>query len=285
MAQIICIKNQDLTVNISTLGAELQSIICDGAEQLWQGDPAFWCGRSPILFPICGELRNNGFNYNGKHYDLRKHGFASIMEFEVEEHCDTYATFLLRSTEQTLASYPFEFELRVKYSLCGRKMTVIYETLNPSDSDMYFSVGAHESYACPEGIGEYKLVFDGEECFNCATFTPEKVIGDEFIDLGQNTRELNITDEMFDIGALMFLDLKSRGVTLVNKRTGKGRRLEYPGFDYFFVWTRPYAGYVCLEPWRGVPDFDNASGKFEEKRGINKLGPGEKDVTYHTITY
>ena len=285
MSRIICIKNEHLTVKISTLGAELQSIICDGKEEIWQGDPAFWSGRSPILFPICGELLNNGYEYEGTHYDLRKHGFASIMEFSVEELADTYATFLLTPTEETLKSYPFDFELRVKYNLTGRKMTVIYETYNPSDKDMYFSVGAHESYACPEGIEAYKLVFDMPENFNCATFTKDKVIGDEFIDLGQNTRELCVTDELFKIGALMFLDLKSRGVTLVNKATGEGRRLEYPGFDYFFVWTRPYAGYICLEPWRGVPDFANATGDFKEKRGINKLGPKEKDVTVHTITY
>ena len=285
MAKNIFIKNEDLTVEISTLGAELQSVICDGKEQIWQGDPKFWSGRSPILFPICGELLNNAYDYQGKHYDLRKHGFASIMEFEIEELASTYVTFLLKSNEQTLKSYPFEFEFRVKYNLTGRKMTVIYETYNPASEDMYFSVGAHESYACPEGIENYKLVFDMPENFNCATFTKDKVIGDEFIDLGQSTRELNVTDEIFNIGALMFLDLKSRGVTLVNKTTGEGRRLEYPGFDYFFVWSRPYAAYLCLEPWRGVPDFANGTGNFNEKRGINKLGAKEKDVTVHTIVY
>ena len=52
---IVTLKNEELTVKISTLGAEIQSIEDkNGVERLWQGDPAIWKGRAPILFPVAG---------------------------------------------------------------------------------------------------------------------------------------------------------------------------------------------------------------------------------------
>ena len=50
---LITIKNQFLTVDISTTGAEIQSARdWSGKEYIWQGDPAFWNKHAPILFPI-----------------------------------------------------------------------------------------------------------------------------------------------------------------------------------------------------------------------------------------
>ena len=39
------LKNEQLTIEISEHGAELQSIRKDVYEYLWQGDPAFWGRR------------------------------------------------------------------------------------------------------------------------------------------------------------------------------------------------------------------------------------------------
>ena len=32
---------------------------------------------------------------------------------------------------------------------------------------------------------------------------------------------------------------------------------------------------MCLEPWNGISDFDNASGNLKEKVGIEKLEKAE----------
>ena len=46
------LKNDVLTVEVNEHGAELQSIRKGETEYLWQGDPAYWGRRSPVLFPI-----------------------------------------------------------------------------------------------------------------------------------------------------------------------------------------------------------------------------------------
>ena len=53
---MITLQNQQLTVKIDELGAQLHSIKRqdNGIEYLWQGDPASWNRQAPILFPFVG---------------------------------------------------------------------------------------------------------------------------------------------------------------------------------------------------------------------------------------
>ena len=57
MPDIVRIESDQLAVEVSSLGAEMQSLRTrDGRSWGWHGDPAFWAGRSPILFPIAVKL-------------------------------------------------------------------------------------------------------------------------------------------------------------------------------------------------------------------------------------
>ena len=48
------LKNKELTVIFESKGATLHSIKDnDGVEYLWEGDPEYWSGQAPVLFPIC----------------------------------------------------------------------------------------------------------------------------------------------------------------------------------------------------------------------------------------
>ena len=72
---LITIKNQELTVTLDSAGAVLHSIVMDGREYLWQGDPAFWKRRDANLFPYVGRLTEGKYIYRGQEYSLTKHGF------------------------------------------------------------------------------------------------------------------------------------------------------------------------------------------------------------------
>ncbi|WP_390883212.1 aldose epimerase family protein [Kovacikia minuta] len=49
-------------------------------------DPALSVrGGIPILFPICGNLPDNTYTYNGQTYTLKQHGFARDLAWEVTE--------------------------------------------------------------------------------------------------------------------------------------------------------------------------------------------------------
>lgn len=282
---IITLKNEELTVEISTLGAELQSVKCRDKEYLWNGDPAVWSGRAPVLFPICGGLKEDKYTLNGKEYTLPKHGFGRKSEFSLERKEEDKAVFLLVATEETKKGFPFDFELRIGYSLVGKSIKVSYDVANKSAEDMYFSIGAHEAYATPEGVEEYYLKFEKKERLT-HNVLKGVLLTDECVVLAEDTDVLPLKSEYFDIDAITMLNLKSRKVSLCKKDESKKITVEYDGFDYMFVWTKPgkNSGYLCIEPWCGIPDIEGSSYDITEKRGINKIEPCSTFKRVHTIT-
>ena len=69
---MITLKNQSLTIRIAEMGAELKSIRKAGVEYLWEGRPEVWSGSAPLMFPICGGLRNDTYRYAGKEYTITR---------------------------------------------------------------------------------------------------------------------------------------------------------------------------------------------------------------------
>ena len=93
--KLITIKSGLLSVTISSKGAEIQSIQDkNGVERMFNGDPAFWANRAPILFPVAGGLKNDCYEWQGKWYPMPKHGFIRPLEWQVEDVKENQATFL-----------------------------------------------------------------------------------------------------------------------------------------------------------------------------------------------
>ncbi len=278
------IKSDELSVSVATLGAEIRSIRDkSGNEFMWEGDPAVWSGTAPIMFPICSGLVNDTYTYRGREYKLTKHGFAKMSEFEVETESENELTMLLRSNADTLAAYPFEFEFRANFRVEKGTLLVKYSVKNLNDGTMYFSVGAHEAYATPEGIEEYDVVFDKNE-----TLEAYELDGNLLLDKTQtvltDSAVFPLEDKYFVKDALVFLRHNSDGCTLVHRGGTRRVRIDFPGFDHLLIWHKFGAKYICIEPWNGITQRPDSDGSIENKFSIRKLAPGaEYDIT-HAIT-
>ncbi len=280
---MVTLRNEKMTVTINELGAELQNITAkDGTEYLWQGDPAFWSGRAPVLFPVCSALKNDEYNYNGKTYTMDKHGYAKFETFEVERQTETEAVFLLRSNEKSLAMYPFEYELRITYTLRGDSIDIAYDVKNPATEPLYMSIGSHEGYACPEGFGEYDVIFAQPETL---ITTPDPLNSYETKVITENESVLPMEDRYFSIDALIFKKcVKSTSVQLRHRKTGRGVQVDFEGFPYLLIWTKVGAPFLCIEPWCGITDVPDTDGNLVTKEGINRVEGGETFHRVHTIT-
>ena len=284
MAEQLILLNEQIKATFSTKGAELISLEKNGKEQIWIGNPEVWPSHAPILFPICGGLKDDKYLYNGKEYILQKHGYIRFTEFQVESKSENKIVFLHRFNEETLKQFPFEYELRIIYTLDGSSLRIDYSVKNLSKDEMYYSIGGHEGYYCPEGIEDYSIIFEKPEMFD-STVLNGNLLENFTINVGKNTCELPLKYEYFAVDALSFLDLKSRKVSLKNRKTGEERLLEFKDHDVFFVWTKPGAKYVCLEPWCGCPDFMDSEYDFRSKRSIIRLSGKEETTRTHTITF
>lgn len=284
MNKEIKISSKSLKVTISSMGAEIVSIKKGENELIWQADPNVWKGHAPLLFPICGGLKDDKFVYGGKEYIMSKHGFARKHEFEVDAASESSATFLLKSNDETRKCYPFDFELRVIYSLIENELTVTYDIKNTTDGDMYFSIGSHEAYSCPDGISEWSVIFEKDEDLIATPVDGPLLTYDENVIL-KSTRILPLKDEYFNIDALVFQNLKSRKLVLRNERTGYEIELDFDGFPYLLIWTKPNAKYICLEPWCGIPDFVDSNFDITKKKGIIRLEKGDATARIHKIVF
>lgn len=273
-----------------TRGGELISFR-DGAgtEYIWGGDPAYWSGRNPVLFPIVGTLKNNRVRFNGQEYEMSRHGFARDSEFTVAEQGGDFIVFELRESPDTLARYPFPFLLRIRHQLLEGGFATTFEVVNTGDSPLPFCVGAHTAFNCPLYSGErfedYRLVFDREEDAGSLILTDSGTLRPGgLIPILRRTDTIPLSHEPFDkLDTLIFDDLRSRGVKLIHKDTGRGVHMAFEDFPMIAFWTRSNANapYLCLEPWHGCAARDDESGEFSDKPHCITLDPGVgKSLTY-----
>ena len=277
------LKNGVLTVSVANKGAEIQSVkSADNKEYIWEGNPDFWTGHAPVLFPICGGLKDDKFVYGGREYTLNKHGFGRVKTYEGEKTDETSVTYLLRSDDETLRQYPFEFELRITYELKGNSLLVSYNVRIMGEKPMYFSIGAHEAYACPGGIEGFKIVFEKEETLD-AYVLDGNLLENNYVRIMSGCRDMPMKYDYFAVDALVFKNIKSRAVELTDGT--RKIKVEFPGHDYFLIWTKPNAEYICIEPWCGIQDNVNSDYDITKKEGIIKLDGKDAYNVSHRITF
>lgn len=276
------IENQILSVSVSTKGAELQGIrhMGNGLDYLWNGDEKFWGKKSPVLFPVVGGLKNNQYQFNDKSYVLTRHGFARDREFTVTRQEGDTLTFTLTSDESTLTLFPFSFKFSITYSLMGNRLITTYQVENTGTETMYFSLGGHPAFKVPltgnTNFEDYYLAFNMAETSGCWPLSAEGLIEKKSLPFFQNTNLLPLKKSLFYQDALVFKDLRSTSVSLKSQKIPHGLTLHFEGFPFFGIWNAKNADFVCLEPWCGIADSVDTSGKLITKEGINSMKPGEK---------
>ncbi len=276
MADWYQFENSYLTVQFSSQGAELKRLFSKpwNRELLWlpleEKDKKIWNRSSPMLFPIVGKLKGDEYHLKGKKYQMSQHGFARDREFKCIECVPTGATFLLVADQETFKQYPFCFELRVEYRLEDKKLNVTYSVKNVDRQDIYFSIGAHPGFVLGKG-DNYEIQFEKKER------------GYFQLDGGLvNWKQLNAlpsnvlvpTKELFSKDALIFKDVKSRYIDLVDLNRHETIRLHGCNTPYFGIWAKDSLPFICLEPWYGVSDDAFHDQNFETKKGIQTLAMG-----------
>ena len=267
---MVTISNGILTASFMQKGAEMKVLQKDGKDYIWPGDDKFWNRSAPVLFPICSNLKNKQYTFDGKVYNMPSHGFARDCDFSILNHSENSVSFSISSENYNPDCYPFDYELIITYTLVGKRLDVKYTVNNPADREMYFSIGAHEGYICDGGLSNYEIIFDTEENLQAFELDGTILSGNTYM-VGENCRVLPLKDEYFNIDALIFKHLRSRGMYLRNIKTDEKIRIDYKGFDYLLIWSIPGAPFVCVEPWCGITDSADTSGNLREKEGIIRL--------------
>lgn len=261
---------------INSFGAELKGLLDlkTNEEFMWNANPEYWNRTSPVLFPIVGGLKENMYTYNNKKYEMTQHGFARDNKFEVILEEKSKIVFLLTSSEETMKKYPFEFKFYIEYFLENGKLNIQYKVENISNEELLFSLGAHPAFSTPTSeeikFSDYYLEFEKKE--TASIFPLEgRNISRKKVEFLKNENRIKLVEDSFKNDAIIFKNLDSKIVSLKCEKNDRIVEMDYSDFEYIAFWNKVGAEFVCLEPWNGIADFVDASGKLEEKDGIIKL--------------
>jgi galactose mutarotase-like enzyme len=275
------LENDILKVEVVSKGAELQSIFnkTSGIEYLWNGNPAFWAKRSPVLFPIIGNLKKDSYTYQGKSYHLPRHGFARDMDFVVEKESQKEIVFLLSNNAETKLNYPFDFEFRIRYQLRGDELSTEYMVSNTGNGILLFSVGGHPAFRLPLAantvFSDYYLKFEEIENLPRWPISKDGLLLPQPIPVLTDSNRLNLSKSLFYQDALVFKYPASSEISLLSSKTTHGIRFQMGEFPFLGIWSAKDADFICIEPWCGIADAVNSNQQLEQKEGIEKLSPGK----------
>ncbi|WP_334174570.1 aldose 1-epimerase family protein [Pseudoxanthobacter sp.] len=285
-AEIVSIAAGPLTAAISALGAELQALRLGETDLMWNGDPAVWAGRAPILFPVVGELAGGEYRLNGRSFPLARHGFARRRVFEVAERTPHSVLFRLTDDAASRAVYPFAFTLDVRFTLTGAALEVAVTVTNGSAGPMPACFGFHPAFLWPlPGAGareDHAIVFEADEPAPLRRLGPNGLVEPAGVPTPVEGRRLALRDGLFAHDALVFDAPASRRVRY-GGAGGPSITVGFPLMPQLGIWTRPGAGYVCIEPWHGIADSEGFTGDFAEKTGAVVIAPGESHAFGMTI--
>ncbi|MGB0777969.1 MAG: aldose 1-epimerase family protein [Flavobacteriaceae bacterium] len=282
------LENKYLSVIIKKQGVELISARSKTTnfEYIWQGNPEFWTGQAPVLFPAIGEFKDEICFFEGEQFSIPKHGFVRHNpNFDLLEHEDNSVLLELRHSEETLKMYPYKFSFRIQYTLEKNKLIVHHEVWNLDQKTMYFCLGGHPAFNCPDGIENYRIKFDETESVKTTLLSEGGLITDTQEDVLVEQNEIQLTEHIFDRDALIFTDLQSNSASLENNKGVPLVSMDYNGFPFLGIWSKPKAPYVCIEPWIGIADHEHTTGEFKDKLGVQNLPAGKLFEADYSIKF
>lgn len=279
----------------SKYGAELVSFKINGEEKVHQGENCtdengriYWKRHWPVLFPTVGKCKKNQTIINGRTYEMQQYGFARDMEFEPLTKLDNFHSYVFRSDKKLIDKYPYEFSLTVTYRTDENKLTTIYKVINEGDTDMPFGIGGHPAFKINReelDKGNYYLEFEEEEDKIHFLYLVDGLIGTEYAkNILENKKVVPLNANSFSNDAIIMKGLKSNKVSL--KNNGKTvLTMDFTGFPYLAVWTKPRAPFICIEPWMTTADNVNGSGVFRQKTDILLLPPKQEYECKYTVEF
>lgn len=280
------IKNDFLTVTISDLGAELQSVLdANGNERIWQGDPAFWGRRSPVLFPFCGRIYGGKSTADGIPCEIPQHGFFRDRSATARQIDDAEIVFSQVSDADTLKRYPYPYRVDIRYRLSGAALCVEATVTATGDKPMHYAYGAHPGFVLTAPTEEYSARFGKKQAIRQVDFTADAcypVGGSSPFPLADGDT-IPLSEAQFTVGSFFLCEMPDSVTLLRGDRAVVS--LSYPDFLYLGFWKVPKAKFLCIEPWCSLPAYEGETVEFSTRPDFLHLAAGESKTHAYTMTF
>ena len=277
-SELVSIASPQLRAQINPFGAELWRLQdALGRDLLWDGDPAFWTGRAPLLFPVIGRLADDRFVHAGPTFELPKHGFARRRVFELVRREPALVAFRLAPDAETRAAYPFEVVLEAEFEIRGAELSMTARLHNAGPAEAPATFGFHPAFRWPlpdaGARGAHSIDFAEPESGPLRRLDATGLLGAAPLPPPLDGRRLDLRDELFESDALVFEAPVSRSVRYGGSQ-GPALTVSWSGLPHLGIWTKPGAPFVCIEPWASLPAEAGSPRALAERADFVQLAPG-----------
>jgi galactose mutarotase-like enzyme len=266
------LRADELAASISAVGAELISLRQHHVgEFIWQAQPEAWRRSAPVLFPVVSHYPRGLVLLGDRPMELPPHGFAPSSRFEVLEAARDACRLRLRSSPETLAAFPYAFELSVDFALDAQGLTQVMRVHNPdAEIELPYMLGAHPGFNWPlPGAGPreaHRLHFSAVEAGETQPLGAAPVPRYSF------DGRVAVPSDIDFSTAHGLPDIASRSVRFGTEATHM--TLDFDGFEQFALWSRGVAPFLCLEPWSDMPIAITEPRQFATLPGVSRLPAG-----------
>ncbi len=275
----VFIENSQIKLGVNLSGGALTSVFDKkrNEELLWQGNPDYWKFQDVVIFPLMGNPQG-GYNCKGKNYTFDMgHGVCRFSEFTVVENKGEELVIELVANEATLAKYPFNFRVKLTYTLIGRGYKLTYNISNLDGEEMPFYVGAHAAFNLTGG--DTKVVFD--KCGEYRHFPIRNGRVADESEIAFTGNEVLLNREWFAANDSMVLDRTFEGNCKMVRSDGLSYNYDISDCTTLTLWAyKAGAEFACVEPWWGIGQTVSADIDIYKKPRMNFVKGDSKDFCY-----
>lgn len=264
------LRNKALQLIVDTQGAEIVSLQYQSKELLWHAQEV-WKRYAPILFPVIGRLKNDGYTYQNKWYTIPRDGLARDKEWLCTARSQTHLQFELTDDEETFLYYPFHFSLIVEYHLLSEsEIKILFKVFNPHYVKLPFKLGFHLGFQTFDALNTCFVELQGEHLHspisrwllkNGLLHSRQKLVFEKSC--------IPLHTLWSEKEATVLEDKSITAMTLGSSGWMYRISVEAKNCTHWGIWTMPFClKYVCLGPWVGAPDTEEAPEDLLSKKGF-----------------
>ena len=214
---------------------------------------------------------------------MPQHGFARTSAFELVEAGRRAATFRLADSAETLAVYPFGFQLDVSYAVAPNALSLAFEVHNAGARPLPYGLGFHPAFRWPFDAPDrtgHRVVFEHPERPEAPEVRPGGLLSRRMRPVPMQGDVLPLVPELFQ-DAFVFLDARSRSFAFEGP-SGAAIEMAMEGFPHLAIWSRPTAPFLSLEAWTSHAAWEDDDGTLDRHPSLTRLAPGE--IRRHAVT-
>jgi galactose mutarotase-like enzyme len=284
------ISNDHLSVTLSDLGAEMQSLRdAAGRDYLWDGDAQYWTGRAPILFPIVGRAPGDRISIGDHTADMPQHGFARRSRFALARADQTSCTHVLTPDNAIRAVYPPDFRLELTHSLAGNTLsvtaTVTNTVTNTGTAPLPFGLGFHPAFRWPLSGGEgqpHHVTLNNGAAPDMARLS-DGLLPPERQPSPFEKGRLTLDQSLFEADAMLFPNARIPGLSY-GPDHGPQLTFTFENLPDLALWSKPGAPFICIEPWHGTAARTTDGPAIAKRPNAIELPAGDSRSFTYTLT-